>query len=273
MFEWKNLFKGMMMGASDVVPGVSGGTVALLVGIYERLIAAINGLTTKDWKKHVIFLIPVGLGMGISILTLSHLISWLLEEFPVPTFFFFLGLVFAIIPLLLREAESKQTFRGGHYLLLALAAVAVALTGFVGQDQGAVMGSLSLYDYIFLFFAGWLASSAMILPGISGSLVLLLLGAYETVIEAIKSINLPVIIVVGLGIVVGLLLTSKLIQYVFQHYRVATYAIITGFVVGSIFVIYPGWPGDILLLVISFLCFIIGFFLAFRLGKAGESIN
>lgn len=271
MFEWKNLFKGMMMGASDVVPGVSGGTVALLVGIYERLIAAINGLTTKDWKKHVIFLIPVGLGMGISILTLSHLISWLLEVFPIPTFFFFLGLVFAIIPLLLREADYKQTYKGSHYLLLVLAAVAVALTGFVGQDEGMVMSSLSWYDYIFLFFAGWLASSAMILPGISGSLVLLLLGAYETVIEAIKTLNLPVIIVVGFGIVVGLLLTSKLIQYVFRHYRVATYAIITGFVIGSIFVIYPGWPRDLLLFVISLLCFIMGFFLAFRLGQAGES--
>lgn len=271
MFEWKNLFKGMMMGASDVVPGVSGGTVALLVGIYERLIAAINGLTSKDWKKHVIFLIPVGLGMGISILTLSHLISWLLEGFPKPTFFFFLGLVFAIIPLLLREAEFQQTFTAGHYGLLILAAVGVALTGFVSQDQGVVMTSLSWSDYFFLFFAGWLASSAMILPGISGSLVLLLLGVYQTAIEAIKSLNFPVIIVVGLGVVVGLLLTSKFIQFVFKRFRAATYAIITGFVVGSIFVIYPGWPEDILLLVISFLAFIIGYFIAFRLGKAGEN--
>jgi len=271
VFEWKNLLKGMMMGASDVVPGVSGGTVALLVGIYERLIAAINGLTSKDWKKHVIFLIPVGLGMGISILTLSHLISWLLEAFPKPTFFFFLGLVFAIIPLLLREAEFKQTFNAGHYVLLALAAVGVALTGFVSQDQGAVMTSLSWSDYLFLFFAGWLASSAMILPGISGSLVLLLLGVYQTAIEAIKTLNLPVIIVVGFGVVIGLLLTSKLIQYVFQRFRAATYAVIIGFVVGSIFVIYPGWPEDILLLVICLLSFIIGYFLAFRLGKAGEN--
>lgn len=217
VFEWRNIFKGLLIGASDVVPGVSGGTIALLVGIYERLIEAINGLLTKDWKKHVIFLIPVGLGMGIAILTLSHLLSWLLEVFPQPTFFFFLGLIFAIIPTLLAEVEYKTNFRVPHYVLLLIATAAVAATGFVGDKETAVMTNLTLGDYLFLFLAGWLASSAMILPGISGSMVLLLMGVYVTAIDAIKTFNLPVIFVVGFGVVIGLLLTSKLIRYLFQH--------------------------------------------------------
>lgn len=267
MFEWRNLFKGMMMGASDVVPGVSGGTIALLVGIYERLIAAIDGLTKKDWKKSVIFLIPVGLGMGIAILSLSHLISWLMEKFPQPTFFFFIGLIIAIIPQLLREVDYKKTFRGFHYLLLLVAATLIALTGFVSPDQSAVMTELSWYQYLFLFISGWLASSAMILPGISGSLMLLLMGAYATVIESIKTFNFPVIITVGFGILIGLLLTSKLIRYLFQNYRTITYAIIIGFVAGSIFVVYPGWPTEITLMIASVLTLIAGYFTAFYLGK------
>ncbi|WP_174734389.1 undecaprenyl phosphate translocase family protein [Mesobacillus harenae] len=268
MFEWRNIFKGMMIGASDVVPGVSGGTIALLVGIYERLIEAINGVLTKEWKKHVIFLVPVGIGVGLAILTLSHLLSWLLEAFPQPTFFFFLGLILAIIPVLMVEADYKQTFGGIHYLLLLIAAIAVAATGLVGDEQAAIMTNLAWKDYLFLFFAGWLASSAMILPGISGSMVLLLLGAYVTVIDAIKSFNMPIIIIVGLGIVVGLLLTSKLIRYLFNHYRTATYAVVTGFVVGSIFVVYPGWPADGLLMVISIIALVCGYAAAYLLGKA-----
>lgn len=267
MFEWKNIFKGMMIGASDVVPGVSGGTIALLVGIYERLIEAINGILSREWKKHLIFLIPVGVGVGIAIITLSHLLSWLLDVFPQPTFFFFLGLILAIIPTLMVEANYKQNFGVGHYILLVIAAIAVAATGLVGNDQSAVMTDLAFGDFVFLFFAGWLASSAMILPGISGSMVLLLLGAYVTVIDAIKTFNLPVIIVVGMGIVIGLLLTSKLIRFLFQHFRSQTYAIVTGFVVGSIFIVYPGWPEDILLIIICLLALVCGYVLAYLLGK------
>jgi putative membrane protein len=270
VFEWRNIFKGMMMGASDVVPGVSGGTIALLVGIYERLIEAINGLLSKDWKKHVIFLIPVGLGMVTAILTLSHVLSWLIEVFPQPTFFFFLGLIVAIIPALMKEADYKNAFGGAQYVLLAIAAIAVAATGFVGEEQAAVMTNLTAGDYLFLFFAGWLASSAMILPGISGSMILLLMGVYVTVIDAIKSLNIPIIIVVGLGIVLGLLLTSKLIRFLFLHYRASTYAIVIGFVAGSIFVVYPGWPGDMLLMVISVLAFVVGYAVAYMLGKAAR---
>lgn len=267
MFEWKNLFKGMLMGASDVVPGVSGGTIALLVGIYERLIEAIDGLVSKDWKKHVIFLLPVGIGMGISIVSLSHLISWLMEKYPKPTFFFFLGLIIAIIPILLREADFKKAFKFQHYVLLLIAAVGVAMTAFISQEQTTIMTLDSWNDYLFLFFAGWLASSAMILPGISGSLVLLLLGAYATVIESIKSFDLMVIFVVGMGIVIGLLLTSKLIRFLFNHYRIATYAVIIGFVLGSVIVIYPGWPGELSLMIMSLVAIICGYIIAYFLGR------
>lgn len=267
MFEWRNIFRGMLIGATDLVPGVSGGTVALLLGIYERLVTAIDGLTTREWKKHLLFLIPLGLGVGISILSLSHLFSWLMETYTKPTFFFFVGLILSIIPQLLVQADFKKNFRASHYVLLIIAAVLVALTGVFTPDQTKVMTDLSWQQYLYLFISGWIASSALILPGISGSLMLLLLGAYATVIDSVKTLNFPILITVGLGIIVGLLLTSKLIRYLFQNYRTLTYAILIGLVVGSIFVVYPGWPADVSLMIASVITLIAGFSIATYLGR------
>lgn len=254
MFEWRNIFKGIMMGISDLIPGVSGGTIALILGIYQSLIAAINGIFTREWKKHIMFLIPIGLGIGISIITISHLVEWLLAEHPQPTFFFFLGLIIGIIPMLLRDVNYKQTFGTGHYVLLAIGALIVASTMFIKENElAAVMTNLTVGDYVLLFFAGWLASSAMILPGISGSFIFLLLGVYPTVINAISSFKLPVIIIVGAGIAIGLVITSKLITFLFARYRVGTYALMIGFIVGSIVVIYPGLTEAPLLSIITLL--------------------
>lgn len=267
MFEWRNIFKGMAIGATDLVPGVSGGTMALLLGIYERVVAAIDGLTTREWKKHLIFLIPIGLGMGIAILSLSHLFSWLMETYTQPTFFFFVGLILSIIPQLLYEADFKKNFRASHYGLLVIAAILVALTGLATPDRSAVMTNLTTLQYIYLFVCGWIASTAMILPGISGSMMLLIMGAYPTVIEAIKTLDFVIIIVVGLGIAGGLLITSKIIRYLFQHYSSLTYAALTGLVMGSIFVVYPGWPGNASLMIASIITLIAGFSLATFIGR------
>lgn len=255
------------MGISDVIPGVSGGTIALVLGIYQRLIAAINGILTKEWKKHIIFLIPVGLGIGIAVLTFSHLMEWLLAEYPEPTFFFFLGLIIGIIPMLLKEVNYKRNFTSVHYVLFAIAAVLVAITVLIKENEmAAVMSDLAWNDYLFLFIGGWLASSAMILPGISGSFVLLLLGLYPTVINAVSSINLPVIATVGFGVVIGLLLTSKLIAYLFVQYRIGTYAVMIGFVAGSIVVIYPGFSSNLAITIASIIAFLFGLLASYLLS-------
>src|SRR5690625_3110049 len=109
--EWKNIYRGLIMGASDVVPGVSGGTMAVLLGIYDRFIAAIDGIVSKEWRKHIGFLIPLGIGVAVAILSLSHVISWLLEQHSRPTYFFFLGLIIGVLPFLFREAEARTRFK------------------------------------------------------------------------------------------------------------------------------------------------------------------
>lgn len=267
MFHWQNVFKGMLMGISDVIPGVSGGTIALVLGIYQRLVAAINGILSKDWKKHIAFLIPIGIGIGIAVLTFSHIMEWLLAEYPEPTFFFFLGLIIGIIPMLLKEVNYKKTFKTNHYILFAIAAVLVAITVLIKENEmAAVMSELVWSDYLFLFIGGWLASSAMILPGISGSFVLLLLGLYPTVINAVSTLNISVIMTVGFGVVIGLLLTSKLIAFLFVKYRIATYAVMIGFVAGSIVVIYPGFGSNLAITIASIIAFLFGLLASYLLS-------
>ncbi|WP_332634928.1 DUF368 domain-containing protein [Halalkalibacter flavus] len=267
MFQWKNIFKGMTMGVSDLIPGVSGGTIALVLGIYQSLIAAINGLFSKDWKKHLMFLMPLGLGIVIALLTISHLVEWLLAEYPQPTFFFFLGLIIGIIPTLLKDIDYKNSFAPVHYVLLAVGAVIVGATFFVKDSELAtVMTHLAWTDYALLFFAGWIASSAMILPGVSGSFVFLLFGVYPTVVNALSTFNIPVIITVGSGIAIGLVITSRLITFLFKKYRTGTYALMIGFIIGSIVVIYPGMAGDSFLLFISVLAFLMGGISAYALS-------
>lgn len=265
--EWKNFFRGLLMGATDLIPGVSGGTVAVILGIYDRLIVAISKFFSREWKKQLLFLLPLAIGMATAIFSLSHLIKWLLKYYPQPTYFFFIGLILGIVPFLLRKVNYKKTFQMRHYIVTVLAGIMLALTAFITEKDAAIIEKLTLANGIDLFFSGWLASTAMLLPGISGSFVLVLLGKYETVLTAIAHINLPVIFVVAFGIVVGFILTSKFIHYILRVIPITTYALIVGMLLGSIVVIFPGVEKNLFLLFLSLATFVIGFFLAYTIGK------
>ncbi|WP_010098140.1 DUF368 domain-containing protein [Ornithinibacillus scapharcae] len=265
--EWKNIYRGLIMGASDVIPGVSGGTIAVLLGIYDRLIAAINGIFSKDWKKHLAFLIPLGLGVGLAILLLSRLIEWLFEHYPGPTQFFFLGLIVGILPYLFNQAEARINFQTKHYIVLIIGAIIVASMMFLHESENVVIEEVTFSTYVILFFSGFIASAAMILPGISGSFILLVIGVYATVISAISNLQLDIIAVVGIGIFLGIITMSKIINYFLQNYRNMTFSLIIGLVLGSIFVIFPGWPETSNLWMISVVAFAVGIFVAYILGR------
>ncbi|WP_409252605.1 DUF368 domain-containing protein [Bacillus sp. SCS-153A] len=271
MWEWKNIYRGMIMGASDVIPGVSGGTIAVMLGIYDRLIAAINGIFSKEWKQHLRFLIPLGMGVVTSILLLAKLIEWLFEHYPAPTQFLFMGLIIGIIPYLAKKSEMKHTFKQNHYVLLLIGAVVVASMVFFKSEETAVIENITAGTYIMLFFSGFIASAAMILPGISGSFILLIIGVYSTVISAISNFQLDVIFVVGIGVLLGIVVMSKLIKFFLERYSSATYALIIGLVVGSIVVIYPGIPDSASLIVLSVVTFLGGLFFARVLGRVEYS--
>ncbi|CAH8716519.1 DUF368 domain-containing protein [Paenibacillus thiaminolyticus] len=267
MFEWKNIFRGILIGASDLIPGVSGGTIAIVLGMYERLIAAISGFFSREWKKHVGFLIPLGIGVGGSLLLLSRLMKWLLAEHPQPTFFFFMGLIVGILPFLWKEADASRSFNAVHYLLAIAAGAAVAATAFLRPDGQAPVIELTASSGVFLFMAGWLGSMAMILPGISGSFVLLLLGAYPTAIHALSTLDIPLIAIIGSGVIVGFIVSSKFIRMLLARFPAVMYALVLGMVVGSLVVVYPGLNGSAMTLIISIVTLAAGFAAAFLLGQ------
>ena len=234
--------KGMAMGAADVVPGVSGGTIAFISGIYEELITSINNVNfsllktlKKDgflaaWKQlNGSFLLALIIGIGISLLSLVKGILWLLENEPVLLWSFFFGLVLASILFIGKQITNWKI--ATVILLLISAFVAFYITS---------LSALSTNDsWWFLFLSGALAICAMILPGISGAFILLLLGAYKPILDAIDNRDFKTIAIVGLGAIVGLLSFSRVLKWLFKHYHNLTLAILTGFVLGSLNKIWP----------------------------------
>lgn len=242
--EWKNLYRGLLIGVCDLFPGVSGGTVAFILGIYERLLAAITGVFSKDWKKHIGFLLPLAIGMGSALLIFSRLINYLLEKHNEPTQFFFLGLIIGILPFITKQVQMKKNFKFQHYTLVLIVGAALATLAFVNPRDTTVITTLTTSNALGLFLSGWAGSMAMLLPGISGSFVLLLLGKYETATKALQHFNIPIMLVIGLGVIIGFVVSSKIIKILLERLRFVTFSVIIGLILGSVFVIYPGFPED-----------------------------
>lgn len=234
--------RGLLMGAADIVPGVSGGTMAFITGIYDTLLASIrsfdlvflrklSGLDFAGAWAHVngAFLSALVAGIATSIFSLAQIVSWLLEHHPVPLWAFFFGLILASALVLLGEVTrwSAAVFLS----LTAGAAIAllIALSPVVNLDVGLAG----------VFLAGFVAICAMILPGISGSFILVLLGMYSTVLVAIKSLDLVFILVFALGAGSGLLCFSRLLHWLLHRFHQPTMALLTGFLFGSLAVVWP----------------------------------
>ncbi len=248
--------KGLAMGAADVVPGVSGGTIAFISGIYEELIETINGLDIKFfsvWKKegflsswrtyNLSFLTALFSGIAISILSLAKLIKWLLHNEPLLLWAFFFGLVLASIVYI---GKQIKVWKPKVILGIVLAAV---FSYFITETEPFASPDSNWY----LLFCGFLAIIAMILPGISGAFILLLLGAYQTFItilnqlrEGLVTMNTDLlwqaiskIIIIGIGAIAGLKLFSKVLNWMFKNHNNTTLAILTGFMIGSLNKLWP----------------------------------
>lgn len=257
--EWKNIYRGILMGISDLIPGVSGGTIAFILGIYDRLLASISGFFSREWKKHLGFLVPLAVGIGVTLLLFSRVIEYLLEQHYEATQFFFMGLIIGVIPYIMKQAEVKKNFTARHIVILVVIGALLAATAFIQTNENVEpITSLSVPVFFLLFFSGWLASMAMLLPGISGSFILLLLGVYTTAINALSTLNIPIALAIGAGVIVGFIVSSKAIQYLLQNFTYVTYAAIIGLILGSLFVVFPGFSADTATLVTSLITFAAG---------------
>ncbi len=260
--QWRNLYRGFFMGISDLIPGVSGGTVAFILGIYDELLASISGFFSRDWKKHIGFLLPLGIGIGATLLLFSRVIEFLLKNYHAPTQFFFMGLILGVLPFIAKQAGVKKNFKWAHFLFILLIGAALASMAFIKPLDTTPITTLTATNTIGLFFAGWAGSMAMLLPGISGSFVLLLLGVYSTAIGALSNLNLPIIAVIGAGVIVGFIVSSKVISYLLANFTYITFAAIIGLIIGSVFVVYPGIPESGTPFVMSVIAFITGLIVA-----------
>lgn len=274
-FKWINILKGFAMGTSDLVPGVSGGTIALLLGIYNQSIASISGIFSRRFWPSFTFLIPIIIGMLLAMGSLSNLFNYLLSQHHIPTMFFFGGLIIGIVPYLLKISNYKTSFTTKHYMMvIAGIAILIVITLMNNSDKHAGETlTLSTGLIIKYFIAGMCASSAMLLPGISGSFMLLVFGVYGTVMLAISEVvklnfaGLPILLAVGFGVLAGFIISSKIIQYFLTHHKLMTFALIIGFVVGSLFAVFPGLPTNIVMWFVSLVVFIIGFIVSLTLGR------
>ena len=250
-----DFFKGIVIGVSNIIPGVSGGTMAVVMGIYDKIIYSVNNFF-KDIKNNIVFLGSIGLGAIVGILLFTNIIDYLLKNYNEQTNFFFIGLILGTIPLLFNKAKERK-IRKGNLIGLILGFILVAGLGILEKvnPEAAFLSTVFKQNTLGFFIAGFIAAATMILPGISGSFVLLLIGLYEPIIEIVKNFDVFNMVVIGLGVIVGFLLMTKIIE-----------SLILGLVLGSVFVIFPGFTFGIMG-IISIATLLIGFIIAYIIGK------
>lgn len=244
--KFRYLLCGLAMGAADVVPGVSGGTIAYITGIYDQLLSAIKAFDTAFFRDFFqgrwgqalrripwAFLLPLLIGIGTSILSLARLTLWLLKTYPQELWAFFFGLIVASIVLMVRG----QRFHAGHWILVAAGA---ALAWWIA-GAGALSGIPHSYPY--LFGAGFIALCAMILPGISGSFMLVLMGQYTYILSAVVHFRVDVLAVFAAGGILGLMTFSRVLSACFRKFPAATNAFLIGVMLGCLRTVWPWHSG------------------------------
>ena len=236
-------FKGIFMGIADAMPGISGGTIALLLGIYEELIESISELKISLFSKLINkgfksfweklngnFLLVLVSGIGISLISFVKISASFLESFPLFIWSFFLGLIFATVYVIYKLINQWHNLN--FFFLIISIIFSIFLSSFSAYDTDEI-------SLLYILFSGIIASSAMILPGISGSLILVILGVYAYLIKALDNLELIVIFTFISGAIIGLLGFSKILKYLFNNHRDATYTIMLGLVIGSIENVWP----------------------------------
>ena len=234
--------KGVGMGAANVIPGVSGGTIALITGIYEKLINSLKSFNIqafrfllkgqfKDFSSHISlnFLIAVFLGVGVSIVSLAKLLEFLFNNYPTYLWAFFFGLILASV-YYVGKTIGKWNINTICSLIIGTGiAIVISLLNPTTENK----------DTFYLFLCGVVAISSMILPGLSGSFILILMGNYMLVLSSISELNFSILIPFGIGCLFGLLAFSHLLAWVFKKFKDATISLLTGFILGSLLILWP----------------------------------
>jgi putative membrane protein len=279
--------KGFFMGIANIIPGVSGGTIALILGIYEELVDRVSNLF-KNFVDNLKFIIPIVVGILASIVIMSGVIKSSYDNFPLPTMMFFVGLVLGGIPMLYGKVKGQKTTKKDksiNYLIFLLTfslVIFMSLSDLIFQTSNTIdFKSLSLLGYVLVFIVGIIAAGTMVIPGISGSLVLMLLGYYYPIINAIHDLvkfkdvfsNIVVLGIFGVGVLIGIVVISKVLSILFKNYSTKTYYGVLGFVCASVIaipistILELGEIGyNIPLCIISVVTLVLGSIVSYKLG-------
>ena len=275
------MLRGMVIGLANIIPGVSGGTMMVSMGVYDTLIHCITHLF-KEFKKSILTLLPYAVGMVLAIGGLSFALKWAFAVYPLPTNTLFIGLILGGLPAILRQVKGKKKGAVGAVLFVVFFALIIVMQIFQSEHVATI--TLSFGEVVKLFVLGAVASATMVIPGVSGSMILKLLGYYEPVVTvaipglisglahgewAAVGANVGILLPFGLGIVVGIFAIAKLIEVLLARWEGQTYCAILGLVTASPVAILMAtemvnlsWST----LIISLLTFAIGFYVAWRLG-------
>ena len=268
------VIKGFFVGIANIIPGVSGGTLAITLGIYEELIEAISHFFKKI-KSNIKFLIPIGIGAFTAIVIGSRIIEISLEKYTLPTLLFFTGLILGGMPMLF--GKIKKNIKPSYALIfLATFALVIGIM-FLKTGNNVVLVDLNAWEYFKLFLVGMIAAATMIIPGISGSFMLMVMGYYEPIINAINEFtsfnnlwnNFWILMPFGIGVLLGIIVIAKIIEFLFQKFEVPTYFGIIGFVLASLIGIFTS-AGNLVFtptfIIVGIILMVLGFVIAYKLG-------
>lgn len=270
------ILKGGAIGVANIIPGVSGGTIAVVLGIYKYLIEAISNLVTnRDRRKeYLLFLIKVAIGALIVIFLSAKLMTFLLDHYPIYTYLAFVGLIAGSIPSIYQsQADMKLNVPSVVTFLLGAGIILFFEFAFpqVQKEEGVeVVFNLSVNSALFLGIVGFFAGGSMIVPGISGSFIMLLMGQYYIVTSSIAQRNVVPLGIVAVGIILGIIIFAKVINVLLKINPKETFYFILGLVIASLYSIYPGIPGEMISILIALAITIVCFAISYLIGRVNH---
>ena len=233
----RNCAMGIAIGSGAILPGISSGVFCVIFGIYEKLIDSILNFF-KFPKKNFKFLLPIFIGMFIGVFIFSNLINYFLIKFPIQTKSIFIGLILGSIPSLFKEVNKNYKFKLKYLLFTLISFILGILSVFLESNISTNIASVN-FNFLYLLLSGFLMSIGVIVPGVSSTVILMLMGVYSSYISSISSLYFPILIPLGIGLLLGSIIFMNITNFLLKKFYIQTFYTIIGFTLGSIFVLFP----------------------------------
>ena len=249
-----NIFKGILIGAGAILPGISSGVICVIMGIYEKLLDSVLNFF-KDIKNNVKYLFPIVLGGIIGIILFSNLLNYFFYQFPIQTKSIFIGLIIGTIPELIKEVNKKEKYNRKNIIYMIVAMIIGV--GTVILENRLHISELGDVNFIYIIICGIIMSLGIVVPGVSSTIILMLLGIYSLYLQSVANLYFPVLIPLGIGLLIGSIVVMKITKKLLDTHYGKTFYCIIGFSIGSIFILLPTIT-NINEFIISILCFMLG---------------